>query len=658
MSFILWLVVGVMTAVVLGFLVRPLLRTPSAGATREAYDMQVYRDQLHELDTDLERGLITPQQQAAARTEIERRMLSIADAARTPRMSRDSRVWRFAGVVAVVALVPIGGILTYQFLGSPDLPDQPLAQRLAPGGGTDAPGDMQMDAAIQRLAERLKENPNDLQGWTLLGRSYAVIGRYQEAVSAYREALALAPDNIDVAASLGEMIVLSAEGMVTPAARRTFEEIATKAPEEPTAQYYLALAALQAGHPQEAFDRWKAMAEGAPGDAPWLPAVRDRLTEVAATLGVEPPDIDVAAPAERPAGPSAEDMAAAEDMSADERSTMIRSMVERLAGRLEENPDDFEGWMRLGNAYSVLEESEKSRDAYRKAVALRPEDTEALSALAQAEIRTVGTDEAPPPEAIDAYRRVLAQAPNRAEALWFVAQAEADAGNTEEASELLQRLLPQLPPDSDPYRTVADLIARLGGAIPSTTEPEDAAPAVAPADEDETSSLVPMDRPPPPMPGPSQADVAAAANMSPDDRMTMIRGMVERLAQRLESDPGDLAGWLRLANAYQVLGETDKARSAYESALEQDPRSATALAGYASLLIGAGTVPGERLADYRQEVSDEGAGPDALWFVGVAEAEAGRPDQAVALWNRLLDRLPADSEAHAALSARIAALDE
>ncbi|MBL29019.1 MAG: c-type cytochrome biogenesis protein CcmI, partial [Rhodospirillaceae bacterium] len=81
MSFLLWVIVGVMTAVVLGLLVRPLLRASAGGPTREAYDMQVYRDQLHELDVDLERGLITPQQQAAARTEIERRMLSIADAA-------------------------------------------------------------------------------------------------------------------------------------------------------------------------------------------------------------------------------------------------------------------------------------------------------------------------------------------------------------------------------------------------------------------------------------------------------------------------------------------------------------------------------------------------------------------------------------------------
>jgi len=694
-NFLLWVIVGALTIGVVFMLLRPLLSQRGAGQRRDEFDMQVYRDQLRELDSDFERGLITPEQQAAARTEIERRMLAVAD--QSERSSPPpSPAWRYAGIALVLLVVPAGGLWIYQNLGSPHLPDQPLAQRDDTGNDMAAEGGGELDTAVARLAERLKENPEDRDGWMLLGRSYAVLGRYQEAVAAYREALALDSDDPDAASALGEMIVMTAGGQVTPAARRTFEDVLAVAPDDPSARYYLGLADLQAGRPREAMDRWQALAADSPPDAPWLAEVRARINDAAERLGVEPPEI--AAPevetADRPEsdaapGPTADDMAAARDMAPEDRMEMIRGMVGRLAARLEEQPDDFAGWMRLANSYRVLGQTADSRDAYGRAVDLQPENLEALSGLARAQVELADPAGGLPEAAVETYRRILAIAPEQPDALWFVAEAEVQAGNEAEAVELLKRLLPQLPPESDAYKTVAARIEELdapaqSGAVDEPAAPEaektvseasatdeeagttTAAPGAPDSDqatdaESPSPLLTRVNRPPPPMPGPSDADIAAASRMTPEERKEMIRGMVERLAERLERAPSDTAGWLRLARSYGVLGEPEKAIGAYERALEQDTGNPHALAGLTEVLVErperAGSLPEDRLAAYRRALEAGESSPRALWLVGMAEAEAGRPAAAASLWQELLAMLPPESDAHAVVAGKIEALE-
>src|SRR5207253_9635105 len=132
---------------------------------------------------------------------------------------------------------------------------------------------------------------------------------------------------------------------------------------------------LQQGDPKAALQGGVDLAADAPADAEWLPLVRQRIAEAAATLGVNPADLKTSAgmPSQAAVAAAAQASAAA---SPEERRAMILAMVGNLAAKLEQQPDDVAGWTRLGRSYMVLKEPQKARDAYAHAVKLKPDDAE------------------------------------------------------------------------------------------------------------------------------------------------------------------------------------------------------------------------------------------------------------------------------------------
>jgi cytochrome c-type biogenesis protein CcmH len=147
-------------------------------------------------------------------------------------------------------------------------------------------------------------------------------------------------------------------------------------------------------------------------------------------------------------------------MAPEERQKAIRGMVESLAARLEAEPNDVEGWRRLGRAWLVLGEREKAKAAYAKAAALAPERVEVLSDYAGVLFDEAKGDDLPA-EFVAVLRRVLALDPNHGDALWFVGLAEAKAGNRDTAVQLWERLLDRLPPDSREYAEIKARLAEL-----------------------------------------------------------------------------------------------------------------------------------------------------------------------------------------------------
>jgi cytochrome c-type biogenesis protein CcmH len=189
--------------------------------------------------------------------------------------------------------------------------------------------------------------------------------------------------------------VLAAGGAVTPAARGAFEAGLTDPESRPRSRYYLALAQLQQGDAKGALDAWRALAAEAPADAEWLPMVRQRIAQAANALGLDPATADSQAgrsgdvPARPAGGPPSEAAVAAvaratADATPEQRQAMIRGMVEKLAARLEQQPDDVDGWTRLGRSYLVLHQPDKARDAYARALQLRPGDAALQQAYAEA----------------------------------------------------------------------------------------------------------------------------------------------------------------------------------------------------------------------------------------------------------------------------------
>lgn len=151
-------------------------------------------------------------------------------------------------------------------------------------------------------------------------------------------------------------------------------------------------------------------------------------------------------------------------MSPEERQQAIRGMVETLAARMEAQPDDVEGWRRLGRAWGVLGEHERSRAAYVRAMQLAPNDSGVLADYARSFAPELAEGRPLPPPFVDAMRRILALSPDDPDAMWFVGLVELESGNRERALELWERLHARLPPDSDQARQVRERIdsARAG----------------------------------------------------------------------------------------------------------------------------------------------------------------------------------------------------
>jgi cytochrome c-type biogenesis protein CcmH len=350
-----WLVLGLMTAAAIFVVVRPLLMRAPAPAADADSDLAVYRDQLAEVDRDLARGAIAQPEAEAARIEISRRLIAAAERADTthrPDTEAAPRPWRIASVATLIAL-PLGAVALYLALGSPELPGQPLADRLArahagAGAATDEP--TSLASLVGQVEAHLGRNPDDGRGWEVLAPAYMRLERFDDAAKARRNAIRLLGATSDRVAGLGEALAAAAGGMVTPEAKVEFERALALDRDNVTAALYLGLAAKQAGQPKEARRIWEGMIARAPAGAPWVTFVRQAI----AALG------------EPGGGPAAADAAPTPDASAEmtaEQREMARGMVERLAARLATDGSDVEDWLRLVRSYMVLGEHDKARAA-------------------------------------------------------------------------------------------------------------------------------------------------------------------------------------------------------------------------------------------------------------------------------------------------------
>jgi cytochrome c-type biogenesis protein CcmH len=355
----LWFVFALMTAAAILAVLWPLSR--GNRTQQDGGEAAVYRDQLTEVERDVSAGLINPPEAAAARVEISRRLLAATDNQREPPLATNVRLRRVAAVVALLGL-PAVAVALYYPLGSPDLPDFPLAQRSRAPDGTQP-----LDNLVLQVEQHLAANPTDGRGWSVIAPVFARLGRFDDAIRAFRNSLIYNGESADRRADLGEALVAAAGGVVTGEAKAEFERAVALTAEDVKANYFLGLAAEQDGRSSEAASIWRTMLEKAPANAPWRPLVQAALVRV----GGSP------APAL-----SNDAVAAAKDMSEADRGAMIRSMVDRLATRLKQNGDDVEGWLRLVRAYMVMGDAEKAKAASsdaRQAVAKNPQRLQQLN---------------------------------------------------------------------------------------------------------------------------------------------------------------------------------------------------------------------------------------------------------------------------------------
>jgi cytochrome c-type biogenesis protein CcmH len=382
-----WGVALAMALAVSGLMIAALARTRAA--TAADHDLRVYRDQLKEVERDLARGLIGEDEAARLRVEIGRRVLA-ADAAVQAGVSAEAAGpgrGLMAGLIAAVVLGVGGGVYLWQ--GAPGYGDLPLSVRLQQAEDRRAarpdqaaaeeqaradlpPAPLSGDARHMELLDRLRkvmtERPNDLQGQELLARNEAMVGNYTAAAQAQAMVVAL-KGPVATAADLAmqaELMIMAAGGYVSPQAESVLSAALERDSTNGSARYYSGLMFLQTGRPDLAFRFWAPLWEGSNPDDPWVDALRQQLPDVAFMAGQHRYQMpDLRAPL---AGPDAAAMQAAQDMSPEERQTMIRGMVDGLMERLAAEGGTAPEWARLIRALGVLGDMDRARAIHAEAL--------------------------------------------------------------------------------------------------------------------------------------------------------------------------------------------------------------------------------------------------------------------------------------------------
>jgi cytochrome c-type biogenesis protein CcmH len=413
---LLWLVFAALSAAVLVVLLRPLMGRGGAPSTFRSgmAASAVYRDQLAEIEADLQRGLIRPDEAEAARTEIARRLLatvpaspekssSSVDNAAMPIGPPVSQPSRRASVVAVVlgVALPVAAIAAYLATGEPGMPAQPFAQRQSRSmaeAHRDAPDIVKLVAAVEA---RLKEKPDDGRGWEVVAPVYLQLGRNDDALHAYKRAIALNGASVGLLAGLAEASMLANDGRVLPEAREALRKILALEPGHVQARFWLAHGKEQDGDIAGARKDFQALLAQAPPGAPWREPLEQRLAalgkdasgtapagndKTSGGTGSTPPVAAAPAEGKAPRGPTASDIAAAGKLSTDERKAMIEGMVSGLAARLQKDGRDLAGWQKLVRAYVVMGRRDDAVAALaraRKSLSGELQSLEALTVLAR-----------------------------------------------------------------------------------------------------------------------------------------------------------------------------------------------------------------------------------------------------------------------------------
>ena len=391
---ILWIVLTLMIALAVVGLAIPLIR-PGGVLDRRTTSAEVLKAQLADLDRQAESGTAPAEDVAALRLEVERRALAEGvETAPTGRPLGEKSLIRLAlGLAAVVAL---GGAGLYALLGRPDLPGagtRTAAMTAAPADAAHDGADVQ--AMIVQLEAQLRQTPEDVNGWRMLGWSYFQTGRFAEAAEAYGRAATLEPTNAEHFSAQGEALVQAGGGQVTPAALTAFRGALRADPQDPRARYFIAVEMDQRGEREAAMTAWIDLINSAPPGAPWAGEVRAFVDDLARERGQDISSRLRPAPAGSPAaaavppgipGPTASQIAEARNMSPADQQAMIQGMVGGLEERLRTSPRDRDGWVRLMRARMVLGDSAAATAAWRnglRAFADSPAEQAALTEAAR-----------------------------------------------------------------------------------------------------------------------------------------------------------------------------------------------------------------------------------------------------------------------------------
>ena len=365
-----WILGALACLIFIGLIARSIVTPRDLDSGVASKDLLIYKDQLVEVEKDLEKGVLSKSESDAARIEVSRRIL-LADKRSKLEKQTVSISQNHNKLITFIILIFIlaGSFSIYAFLGNPSLPDMPLQARLAeikenrsqrisqeeaellvPDEIIEAQSDYL--ALVSKLRIAMKERPNDIQGLRLLALHEFRLGKYRSARKAHLKIInvlgetATAKDLIDFA----EVMIVATNGYVSPEAECILRRGLEMKPNDGRARYYSGLSMAQSGRPDVTLRLWENLLDEGPDDAPWIPLIKEQIVDVARLVGVN------LAQDQLP-GPTSEQINSAETMSDVDRKEMIQGMVSSLSNRLANEGGTVNEWARLIRALGVLGET-------------------------------------------------------------------------------------------------------------------------------------------------------------------------------------------------------------------------------------------------------------------------------------------------------------
>lgn len=294
MSF--WITAGLMTVVAVAVVAWPLLRGRSLPRDRRAQNLGIYRRRLAELESEVEEGILPPEEIEATRTEIEKRLLEDVEEndSRNSEIGagENSKRGSINGPINMIVLwsillaIPLGAIGLYGLLGA-----GPQVQRAAAGQGGNAAANADMPELVANLAQRLRENPDNGEGWALLGRSYMFLEQPGEAAQAFAKAHALLGDEPDLLVDYANALAMQAGGDLRGPAATLLEKALDQSPDNSRALWLAGLAAAQRGDDEQAGRYWRRLLQQLDPEGEDAATIRARLTELSGEKPTTPTSV-------------------------------------------------------------------------------------------------------------------------------------------------------------------------------------------------------------------------------------------------------------------------------------------------------------------------------------------------------------------------------
>lgn len=330
------------------------------------HDLAVYKDQLKQLQAEIERGAINPADAEQARTEIARRLLAtqakISEIDDATKSNADRKFGSIAIAAIAVLFVPTITLFMYYTLGSPNMEAQPLQARILAAQNQQLAANEeagQLRDLVERAEAHLQANPNDGRGWEVLAPIYFRLGEGEKARDAYDKSINILGESASRLSGLGEVEVAMAGGVVNAKAKSSFEVAAALDPNDGRSQFFLGLSDAQSGNVQQAARIWQSLAQNANSQSEWRAIAQQQLAALAPSRSrdsASAPPIDQ------------DTIDQMQNMSVEDRQAMIEGMVSQLDTRLTEVGGSVEEWQRLIRARLVLNQRETAQNDLNRAL--------------------------------------------------------------------------------------------------------------------------------------------------------------------------------------------------------------------------------------------------------------------------------------------------